>query len=296
MTKKILPWSVNKKYPYEAVPGHNVSPARYCFQRKMWDLLVKKKILSPKDKLILDFGCGPGNYRMLFTGKKYVGFDILPTTFYKWQQENTHFLTADGTATPFKDESFDFVFSNAVLEHIPDNYAAARESARVLKKGKRIVVIVPTRMSIIYDEIPFIPLKLLNIMEGHADHYYSKKELKKVLQNAGFKIQKMSYSMGFFSALLKTIYVYSRFPRYLFYNAIYKLFHKETGKRGLYSDTKTVNARNRDELFRMQKKEYMNISVIQRIYRKMLELCYYLDEKIRIPAGGEWLVIAKRIR
>jgi len=44
---------------------------------------------------------------------------------------------------PFKDDVFDFVLSNAVLEHVRDPFAAAREMSRVLKPGGLIFCAVP---------------------------------------------------------------------------------------------------------------------------------------------------------
>lgn len=57
--------------------------------------------------------------------------------------DNVHFQTADVTALPFPAESFDAVFSHALLEHLPDRSAAAREFHRVLKPGGVVGVRCP---------------------------------------------------------------------------------------------------------------------------------------------------------
>lgn len=44
---------------------------------------------------------------------------------------------------PFRDDSFDFVLSNAVLEHVRDPHAAAGEMTRVLKPGGTLLCAVP---------------------------------------------------------------------------------------------------------------------------------------------------------
>ncbi|MFN9001249.1 MAG: class I SAM-dependent methyltransferase, partial [Holosporales bacterium] len=46
----------------------------------------------------------------------------------------------DGHALPFADDTFDAVFSQAVMEHMRDPYLAAREIARVTKPGGIIYV------------------------------------------------------------------------------------------------------------------------------------------------------------
>ena len=51
---------------------------------------------------------------------------------------------AQGDAIPEPDASFDFVFSNSVLEHIPNLHAVLDEIARVVRPGGRVVATVPT--------------------------------------------------------------------------------------------------------------------------------------------------------
>jgi len=53
-------------------------------------------------------------------------------------------VNGDGTRLPFLDDTFDRIICSEVMEHIPDDRAAARELARVLKPGGTIAVTVPT--------------------------------------------------------------------------------------------------------------------------------------------------------
>ncbi len=53
-------------------------------------------------------------------------------------------VNGDGTRLPFGDDTFDHIICSEVMEHIPDDAAAARELARVLKPGGTIAVTVPT--------------------------------------------------------------------------------------------------------------------------------------------------------
>lgn len=53
-------------------------------------------------------------------------------------------VNGDGTTLPFPDNSFDRIICSEVMEHIPDDRAAAAELARVLKPGGIIAVTVPT--------------------------------------------------------------------------------------------------------------------------------------------------------
>jgi SAM-dependent methyltransferase len=58
---------------------------------------------------------------------------------------------------PFRDETFDAVISCAVLEHVKDPFAAARELVRVTKRG-----------GMIYADVPF-----LQPYHGYPSHYYN---------------------------------------------------------------------------------------------------------------------------
>jgi SAM-dependent methyltransferase len=53
-------------------------------------------------------------------------------------------VNGDGTRLPFPDHTFDVIICSEVMEHIPDDAAAAAELARVLKPGGTLAVTVPT--------------------------------------------------------------------------------------------------------------------------------------------------------
>ena len=97
----------------------------------------------------LDLGCGDGiltNILLSHSGpRKLIGLDLDPLEaevaekfpFY----ERVH--VAPANAIPEPKETFDFVLSNSVLEHIPDLEGTIAETARVLKAGGRFLLAVP---------------------------------------------------------------------------------------------------------------------------------------------------------
>jgi SAM-dependent methyltransferase len=70
-------------------------------------------------------------------------------------------VVGNGCRLPFGDSAFDFVFSNSVIEHVPDHDAFAKEIARV---GKRFYVQTPNKWFLIEPHlmapvVHFLPMK-----------------------------------------------------------------------------------------------------------------------------------------
>jgi len=83
------------------------------------------------DKKIFEIGSGTGRFQDIVAD--YTGVDIsedLQKLYHK-----PFFVVEDGKPYPFQDESFDFVFTNAVFEHIPNIGLALSEMIRVTKRG-----------------------------------------------------------------------------------------------------------------------------------------------------------------
>lgn len=59
------------------------------------------------------------------------------------ESTNVKFVLADGRSSPFKDNTFDIVFHQGLLEHFPSPLDLLRENLRILKKGGLLVVDVP---------------------------------------------------------------------------------------------------------------------------------------------------------
>ena len=121
---------------------HRPAQARRTAERSAAFLLPH---LHPGVRL-LDAGCGPGVITLglaeaVATGEA-IGIDTSPeaiasacATASSLGRRDVRFLTADVTALPFADASFDAVFCHAVLQHLRDPLSALREFRRVLSPG-----------------------------------------------------------------------------------------------------------------------------------------------------------------
>jgi SAM-dependent methyltransferase len=95
-------------------------------------------------------------------------------------------VNGDGTRLPFADDTFDHIICSEVMEHIPDDAAAAAELARVLKPGGTLAVTVPTWLPekicwALSDEYhaPFVP-------GGHV-RIFTEATLRRRFRDAGLK-------------------------------------------------------------------------------------------------------------
>jgi len=111
------------------------------------------KISNPKDKKVLDIGCGGGrNTEMLLR----LGFDIFALDLHKKMVESTRkkiakmnkkeaekIILASVLSLPYPDSFFDYVVSNGLFhnaENLREFKLSVRETSRVLKKNGCLVL------------------------------------------------------------------------------------------------------------------------------------------------------------
>lgn len=101
-------------------------------------------------RAVLEVGCGLGTDFVQFAraGAKGFGIDLsersLALTAGRLKAEGLSgsLLQADAEKVPFKDGTFDLVYSWGVLHHTPDTARAVRELIRVCKPGGEILVML----------------------------------------------------------------------------------------------------------------------------------------------------------
>jgi SAM-dependent methyltransferase len=81
------------------------------------------------DMRLLDIGCGPGSITVGL-GAASIGIDLDPMRI-----DGVPVSAADGAALPFPDATFDAVWSNATLQHVPSPLAVLQEARRVCRPG-----------------------------------------------------------------------------------------------------------------------------------------------------------------
>jgi ubiquinone/menaquinone biosynthesis C-methylase UbiE len=107
---------------------------------------------------LLEVGCGMGTDLLQFarSGARCTGIDLTPRSVeitrhrFKLYGADGNFMISDGEHLPFRSESFDVVYSNGVLHHMPDTAEAIREVHRVLRPGGVAKIMLYHRHSLNY--------------------------------------------------------------------------------------------------------------------------------------------------
>ncbi|MDI1265674.1 MAG: class I SAM-dependent methyltransferase [bacterium] len=164
-------------------------------------------------KRVLEIGFGPGYDALKFmqSGAIYSGIDITEENVERTRKHLGFFglspdvRQGDAEQLPYPDASFDVVYSNGVLHHVPDLDRALKEARRVLKPGGELRVLMYHRHSVFY--YGMIALHLVSGQhktESLADrrsrieassanarpivNVYSRRELARILKTNGFKV------------------------------------------------------------------------------------------------------------
>jgi len=117
---------------------------------------------------VLDLACGSGHQTLAWAerGFRVSGLDfdrdLLLAGRYRLERASAGALharwtCADATRLPFRDGSFDLVFNNSLLEHVPAWRAVLAETARVLRPGGVFVMYTTNRTCPLQQEVNHFP-------------------------------------------------------------------------------------------------------------------------------------------
>jgi len=128
------------------------------------DLIYRIKHSQPKS--IIDIGCGPGNSTMLLASKwpesKILGLDNSSIMIDQAKQDypNQEWILADAFSYEF-DDKFDIIFSNAVIQWIPNHEQLIKKFYIMLSNEGVLAVQVPLfwemRLGILIDKVALDP-------------------------------------------------------------------------------------------------------------------------------------------
>ena len=185
--RKFLP------YGYNNVRENALSPSTFSLERHrlLWLYLKNETFFFTKNLKVLHFAPEAAYYKK---------FNNLPNITYHTTDINSPLATikADICDLPIKDDTYDFILCNHVLEHIIDDRKAMKELYRVLKKGGVGIFQVPleTTREKTYEDFSIIKPNERNKAFGQYDHVrvYGMDFFDRLCE-VGFKVEKCNYAV-----------------------------------------------------------------------------------------------------
>jgi len=181
-------------------------PIMFRIEQSHWWYTGRRKILTrfvedicrrvtDRRPRILDVGCGTGaNLLMLSKYGDAEGVDVSEDALAFCRERGlANVKLGAAEALPYDDGTFDLVTALDVVEHLDDDLAGLREMRRVLRPGGRVLLFVPTFMF------------LWGLQDDVSNHRrrYRMPELQRVLEQAGFEVERTTYAnITFFMPIL----------------------------------------------------------------------------------------------
>jgi len=171
----------------EFVNEHHFIPA---FTSELFKIIKRKKDLD-----ILEPGCGSGLMSAYLAEKNKITLldlseNSLKIAKYNFNKKNVkgEFIRGDLLKMPFKNNTFDVVWNQGVLEHFKYPSRAMKEMIRVTKRGGYVVIFIPAFLSPLH--FIWIFLKLLGLKKlwpFDEQDFLSAKKFRKFMKKARYK-------------------------------------------------------------------------------------------------------------
>ena len=128
-------------------------------------------------------------------GARAYGVDISPpiviqarAAFDDGPHAGLRSTVGDVRALPFRDDSFDAIYSMGTIEHFAETEHAVGEVARVLKPGGRAIVGVPNRHDPFLRPLFATVLQAVGLYGYGYEKSYSRRALRRMLERAGLEV------------------------------------------------------------------------------------------------------------
>ena len=171
------------------------------------DILISLFSIYSKKGLLLNAGCGTGiTSSFLSKQTKVINADISESAIeYSLRRNNTNHIICDCSVLPFKDNTFDTIIADNVIEHIDNDFSVITEFERTLKSDGVIILSIPT----------YNFLWTLHDDFAHHKRRYDKSMIKDLIGISDLKIRRMFYWNSILFFLIVLFKVKNKFFRTL---------------------------------------------------------------------------------
>ncbi|MGB0521513.1 MAG: class I SAM-dependent methyltransferase [Flammeovirgaceae bacterium] len=127
------------------ITSHEISSDNVIHQRLLYAYVKAAEMISGN---VLELGCGAGRGMELIAqaADNYTGIDKNSKLLASHQKQYPNFTFLEQNIPPFRgieDNTFDFVITFQVIEHIEDDGLFVKEIHRVLKPGGKAIITTP---------------------------------------------------------------------------------------------------------------------------------------------------------
>ena len=171
----------------------------FLTRRKIIADIIDKKVNKSKNSILLDFGCGTGGV-LDELSKKYItyGADMseLAIGFCRKRNLNNIFTNDHFFNNLEYKGKFDIITALDVIEHVDEDKELLKRLKDLLADDGSIVITVPAYQFL------FGPHDITNMHKRR----YTRKTFKRVVEDAGYKIYKLSY----FNTIVAPLIIFRR--------------------------------------------------------------------------------------
>jgi len=148
-----------------------------------------------KNNRLLEIGCGDGTFANALEREGFK--NVFKCDIFPCNLKNYSIVNINEEELPFKNDSFNLVYSFFVVEHLENIYHYARECKRVLKNGGNAMVFVPSAASF-FDRIYYLLFGESTKYTASNNHinFITDNILIKCFESQGFFLEKRFYSHG----------------------------------------------------------------------------------------------------
>jgi len=166
----------------------------YTYPRK--DLIAKVNRPEKEKIVILEIGCGCGatlgKLKYMYPNAELHGIELVESVAsYGKYLANIIAGNIENIKLPYEKERFDYIICGDVLEHLHEPERVLSELREYLKQGGKLIASIPNIMniSVIVELLKGnFTYKDAGILDRTHIHFFTKKEIEKMLVECGYKI------------------------------------------------------------------------------------------------------------